>query len=388
MAAHALLSASASHRWLNCPASVRLTEHIPDQGSNYAIEGSMAHEIAELKAKAYFEGLSKRAVTNRLKIIKGFLKYDGFYSPEMDGQVETYVDYLKECTLGYQTKPYAVVEKKVDYSNIAPGGFGTCDCLLVGSGLLTVIDFKYGKGLPVSALNNTQLMLYAIGAVNAYQLMYPIDRVKMVIVQPRLDSISEFEMTVDDLLAWGESIKPIAQEAFNGGGEVKPGEHCRFCKIKGNCKARAEANTAHLEFVGTDPNLLTFEEVGHFLNLAQTFEPWLKDIKAYALSKSLAGETIPGWKVVAGRGSRQFTDQDQAFEILKNEGVDEALLYERKALTLSAIEKMIGKKRFDETIGAFVLKSDGAPTLVPESDKRPAIQGKPTAEEAFKDIWI
>lgn len=387
MAAHALLSASGSHQWLNCPASVRLTEHLPDKDTAYTLEGSLAHAIAELKVKAYFEGWPKRTVTSRLKKIKSDPKFSEYYAPEMEGFTEDYLDFIKECSLRYETKPYVAIEKRVNYSNIAPEGFGTCDCIMIGSGHLSVIDFKYGKGVPVSAEDNPQLMLYALGAYNAYKLLYPIQKVTMAIHQPRLDSISEFEMKIEELLSWGESIKPIAQQAFEGGGKPTPGEkQCRFCKIKATCRARAEKNLEFVEKSATAAHLLSNEEIGEIMGQLDDLKSWADAVKDHALSVLLDGGDIPGWKAVEGRSNRKFTDVDQALKTLIDSGTDEALLYERTPLSLSAIEKLIGKNTFNEQLSSLVTKPPGKPTPVPVSDKRPAIQNKPTAEEAFKDI--
>ena len=386
MGAHALLSASGSNIWLNCPASVRLTEHLPDRDTSYTLEGTLAHEVAELKLRTYFEGLNKRTVNAQMKKIKANTSYGSYYAPEMEGYTDVYLDYIKAQALGYETKPYAVVERKVDYSSIAPEGFGTCDCILVGGGLLTVVDFKYGKGVAVSAQNNTQLMLYALGAYNAYHALYPIQKVKMAIVQPRLDSITEWEISIDEILEWGESIKPIAEQAYNGGGECASGEHCKFCKIKGSCRARAEDLLALTRVAVKEPHLLTAAEIGTVLGDAKLLKAWAADLEQHALMQALDGVEIPGWKAVAGRSNRQFTDQDAAIKALQAAGVEEAMLYVRKPLSLSAVEQMMGKSKFSEVAGSFIIKPAGAPTLVHSSDNRDPIQSKPSAAEAFKNI--
>lgn len=386
MAAHALLSASSSHQWLHCPASVRLTEHLPDKDTPYTLEGRLAHEIAELKVKAYFEGLPKRTVTSGLKKIKANPEYGSYYAPEMDGYTEAYLDYVKECALRYESKPYVSIEKRVSYAEIAPEGFGTCDCIMIGSGHLSIIDFKYGKGVPVSAEENPQLKLYALGAYLTYKFLYPITRVTMAIHQPRLDSVTEWEVSVKDLLAWGDSIKPIAQQAFEGGGEPVPGEHCRFCKIRGSCRTRAEKNMELVEKSNTKAQELSNEEIGELLGKMDDLKSWADAVKSHALSLLLDGEEIPGWKAVEGRSNRQFTDPDKALKAVIDSGIDEAILFERNPISLSSIEKLLGKKKFDELLASWVIKPPGKPATAPLTDKRPAIQNRPTAEEAFKDI--
>lgn len=304
----------------------------------------------------------------------------------MDSHADAYVDFVKECALSYPTKPYAVVEKRLDYSHVAPEGFGTCDCLLIGGGLLTIIDYKYGKGVAVSAENNPQLMLYGLGGINTYGLLYPINEVKMAIMQPRLDSTSVFTLPAATLNGWANVVRPIAQIAYDGNGQLKAGEHCRFCKIGGECKARAEANLTFSKVSTVEPHLLSPDDIAFILTQASQFKEWIASIEKAALKTVLLGGNIPGWKAVAGRGSRQFTDPDKAFSILKGSGIDESLLYNRVPLSLAEIEKTISKKTFKELLSELVVKSEGAPTLAPLSDKRKVFQGSISAEEAFKDI--
>lgn len=246
MTAHALLSASSAARWLACTPSARATENIPDKGSPYAAEGSLAHAIAELKLRKYFlEGIGPRTFTNRLKKLKEdpqfFFEGAPTYQEEMLKYTDEYADYVKGAAMEYNEKPYVAIEKKVDFSQIVPSGFGTCDCVLIGNDTMHVIDFKYGKGVPVSAIRNAQMMLYAYGALNEYNILYPIKTIKLSIVQPRIDNISTWELYADDLLEWGETVvKPKAQLAYEGEGDFVPGKHCKFCKLKGNCRARTE----------------------------------------------------------------------------------------------------------------------------------------------------
>ncbi|GGP07340.1 DUF2800 domain-containing protein [Oceanobacillus neutriphilus] len=379
---HALLSASAANRWLACTPSARLEDEKPDSTSVFAEEGTLAHEIAELKLTKYFHPMAKSTFTRRLNKFK---KRE-LYQDEMLKHTETYLDYIKELTINLEQQPYAAIEKQVDFSHIAPEGFGTADCIIVADQTLYVNDFKYGKGIPVSAEDNPQMKLYALGAYTAYSLLFDIQKVHMSIVQPRLDNISEFEMTVSDLLAWGDEIKPIAEKAFKGEGEFVPGEHCKFCKLKATCRARADQFTALDDFGGKKPPELSNAEVGQVLEKAKSIESWVKALKDYALKESLKGKEIPGWKAVAGRGSRGYVDVDKAFKQLKEAGIDEALLYERTPLTVPKLEKELGAKQYRELLEepGHVQKSPGKPTLAPAKDKRMAVTNEVSAEEDFK----
>ena len=249
--------------------------------------------------------------------------------------------------------------------------------------MLYVIDLKYGKGVAVDAEANPQMMLYALGALKEYALLYAIDTVRLCIVQPRLGEPSEWEIPAAALMEWGESIKPVAQMAFEGKGEFCAGEWCRFCRAKAQCRARSNNMTALEAFSGMKPPLISNDEVGSILRRAQTLKAWVSDLEEYALSALLQGETILGWKAVEGRSNRQFADTDTAFKLLTNAGYDEALLYERKPITLTAVEKLTGKPKFNELLSGQVIKPPGKPTLAPETDKREAVTNKTTAEEAF-----
>lgn len=382
--AHALLSASSAHRWLYCTPSARLEEQFPDTVSVAAKEGTLAHELAEARLKNYFFSVDfgKRKLTGFIKKLKG----EELWQEEMLGHTETYLDYVKRIALGFQSAPYVAIEKQVDYGTYAKGGFGTADCVLVSGSTLYVIDFKYGKGVPVSAEGNPQLSLYALGAYEAYKILYPITEVQLAIVQPRLDSISEWGCTVEELLEFGEFVKRQADLAWKGEGNFQPGEKtCRFCRARAVCRARAEENVKLAFAVGKKPPLVTDSEVGEYLRQGEDVDAWLKDLKECALGQCLAGKEIPGWKAVEGRGSRDWTDMEEAFRVLQEKEVPKALLYEEKPLTLAQVEKAIGKKEFNELVGKYVKKNPGKPALAPESDKRPAITNKITAEEAFKE---
>ncbi|WP_370222041.1 DUF2800 domain-containing protein [Cytobacillus sp.] len=380
--AHALLSASASHRWLACTPSVRLEEQFPDSTSEYAEEGTLAHEIAELKLRKHFvEPISQRAFNTRLNKMK---KHE-LYQDEMLKHTDTYLEYLQGIAISLSAAPYVAVEKRINYSSYAPEGFGTVDCLIIGGETLYVTDFKYGKGVAVSAEDNPQMKLYALGAFLEYSFLYPIKEIKLAIIQPRLNSISEFILTVEELLSWGEEIKPAAKKAFDGEGDFVPGEHCKFCRAKAKCRARAEEFSALADFTSLKPPLLTDEEVGQMLEKGQHVESWIKALKEYALAECLKGNNISGWKAVEGRGTRAYADIDSAFNHLRVNGVDEAILYERVPLTVPKLEKELGKKEFRELLeeAGHVVKSAGKPTLAPISDKRQAV-GSPDASSDFQ----
>jgi len=379
---HALLSASSAHRWLNCTPSARLEEQFPDTTSEYAKEGTLAHEIAELKlCKHFIEPMGPKTFAARMNKFKK----EELYQEEMQEHTDTYLEYVQSVVHSYASRPHIVIETTLDYSHIVPEGFGTGDCIIIGGNTLHVIDFKYGKGVPVDAVDNPQMKLYALGALHKYSMLYEIINVKLAIVQPRLNNISEWETTTETLFQWAEQIKPIAERAFKGEGDYRPGEWCNFCRAKSQCRARCETMTALEGFGYMKPPLISNAEVGEILVKARHLKEWVTDLEEYALSALLSGEEIPGWKAVEGRSNRQFEDVDKAFEVLKSAGYDEAVLYERKPITLTAVESLLGKKKFSELLDSYVIKPPGKPTLVPESDKREAITAQPKAAEVFKD---
>lgn len=364
---HALLSASSAERWINCPPSARLTENMPDTESPHAAEGTLAHSLAELKVRKKFENMRKSEYDKRL----GEIRKDPLYAPEMDGHTDTYLDCILKVAHGYnRVKPYVVAEKRLDYSAYAPDGFGTCDCAMLCKNDLHIFDFKYGKGVPVSAEDNPQLKLYALGALVEYGFLYDIQNVILHIVQPRLDNISDFNIGVEALTAWGNSIRPAAELAYKGEGEFKCGDWCRFCKAKATCRARAEDFFTLEKSAELPKELLSNHEIGEILERASRLKNWVSEVEEYVLSEILSGKPVEGWKAVEGRSNRKITDIDSAFEVLKKEGYDEAMLYERKPITLTELEKLVTKKKLEELIGSMIDKPRGKPTLAPESDKR------------------
>lgn len=379
---HALLSASGAHRWLHCTGSPLLEKDFPDSTSVYAQEGTLAHELCELKLMAYTGEITKRKLTS----MKNRLMKSELWQPEMESTSETYLDYIKDITMSYTVKPVILTEKRVDFSRYVPEGFGTADCLILAGDTLHVVDYKHGKGVVVDADHNPQMMLYALGAMSELSLLYRFKFVHMTIVQPRVNNISEFTLTADELTEWGEMVvKPKAEAAISGKGEFEAGDWCRFCRAKQQCKTRYESNDSLYPELSErhDPRLITLAELGEYLKRGKDMAAWLEDMKEYALSESLAGADVPGWKAVEGRGSRAFTDTDEAVDTLIKNGIDESVLYERRVLTLAQMEKAVGKKAFGELVGDLVIKNPGKPTLVEESDKRPKITNQPTAADVF-----
>lgn len=383
MADHALLSASSAYRWINCPASARLTENMPDTAGEAAAEGTLAHEICELHIrKQYIEpAMSTRTFNARLKK----LREDERYSAEMLEGAELYRDTINELCLLRSERPYVAAEVRVDYSEYAPEGFGTSDCVIIGGGRLDVVDYKYGKGHVVKAENNPQLMLYALGALARYAAYYAVDVINLTIVQPRAGGVSDWQLSRDALEAWGESIKPTAQAAFDGTGECRCGDWCDkgFCKLRATCRVRAD-EFLRADFADTEKPLpeLSDAEIGAALSRAEELRAWVARLEEYTLSAILTGREIAGWKAVEGRSNRIIADVDAAFAALEAAGFARDLLYERRPLGITALEKLCGAKKFAEIAGAYIDKPAGKPTLVPVSDSRPAYH---SAAEDFGD---
>ena len=363
---HALLSASGASRWMKCNSSARLEDMFPDCSSEYAEEGTLAHEISELKLTKYLKTMSLRTFNSKMKKLKSHK----LYKPEMENYTDVYVDNIKELLMSFDKPGTAEIEKKVDFSEYVPEGFGTCDFVTVDNETLYIRDLKYGRGVPVSAQDNQQLMLYSLGAYLEFSLFKDIENINMGIIQPRLDIVSIFEISADKLMKWAENeVKPNAEKAFKGEGDFKVGQ-CTFCRAKALCRARAEANMSLETEMKLKGNILSNEEMGEILNRARDIVKWVKDIENYCQQAILRGEYVPGWKVVEGRSVRAFSDTEKAMEVLKEKGVAEELMYERKVLTLTQLEGVVGKKDFNEYVGDFIIKPKGKPTLVPESDKR------------------
>lgn len=361
---HALLSPSASRRWLECPPSVRLTELMEDKPSAYADEGTLAHSIAEGKLKSHL-GYAE----NPIKCEDAL----------MDEYTDDYVAFVDE-QMSVLENPSAFVEQRVDCSKYVPECYGTCDALIISDGVLHICDLKYGTGVKVDAVGNDQLRIYALGAFEMFSCLYDISTVRMSIFQPRLSHSDTWELPIDELLKWAnEVLAPAAKQAWNGQGEFKAGEHCRFCKAKSNCRKRAEYNLELARYDFEPPATLDNIEIAAILAKADELVSWVTDVKEYALRQALSGVTYDGFKVVEGRSNRKYTDENAVVEAVKTAGFDP---YEHSVLGITAMTALLGKKKFTELLGGIVEKPQGKPTLVPMSDKRPAIN---TANEDFKE---
>ena len=374
---HALLGASSSARWLVCTPSARLEAMFPDEQSPYAAEGTIAHDLAESILRHKLEG--KKAP-----------KLDD-YSTEMIEAVNRYVDICEEKvneSRARSSDAEAMIEARLDFSRWVPDGFGTGDMVIVADGILEVIDLKYGKGVPVSAIENTQMRLYALGAYDINEFLYDIKSVRMTIVQPRLDSISTDEMALEELLDWGEEIKPIAQRAFRGEGECTPCDYCNFCKARHTCRALADTClTAFYKDGGKLNQLLTDSEVSDILAMKDLITKWIKGVYDFAYEKALSGEKQwPGYKLVEGTSRRTITDPEAAAKTLLNNGYKEEDIFKPRELEgITNLQKVLGKKGVTEYLEAYIDKPEGKPTLVPDSDKRPAINTVETMMNEFDD---
>ena len=402
---HAVLSASSSKQWLHCPPSARLQENFPNESSVYAEEGTWAHELCEYKVKKYLHERKKRPQSE-------------FFTEEIEQATDIYAEFVISIIEGMKrngVEPLCFVEERLDFSNIVPEGFGTGDMIILGKdeqgrGLLHICDYKNGKGVFVDAHENSQMMLYATGALNAYGYIYEIETVRMSIIQPRLENISTYEMSAADLRAWGESIKPIAQMAFEGKGEQHPGDWCRFCRAKAVCKACMEEALAlaREEFLDLDggaladeaeetdatapynadtfapvfksPGLVSFSELVKVLPTLNRISSWIESVFAFVSGEAINhGVPVEGYKVVEGRSKRIFTDTKAVIKAAESEGYTD--IYKQELLTLTEFEKMMGKKKFAEILGQYVTKPPGKLALVPESDPRPAVDLSAAADE-------
>ena len=374
---HALLGASSSARWLVCTPSARLEAMFPDEQSPYAAEGTVAHDLAEAILRHKLEG--KKAP-----------KLDD-YSAEMIEAVNRYVDICEEKVNEARARSSdaeSMIEARLDFSRWVPEGFGTGDMVIVADGILEVIDLKYGKGVPVSAVENTQMRLYALGAYDVNEYLYDIKTVRMTIVQPRLDSVSTDEMALEELLDWGEDIKPIAQRAWEGDGECTPCDYCNFCKARHTCRALADTCLDTFYKNGGKLNqLLTDSEVSDILAMKDLITKWIKGVYDFAYEKALSGEKQwPGYKLVEGTSRRTITDPDAAAKTLLDNGYKEEEIFKPRELEgITNLQKVLGKKGVAEYLEAYIDKPEGKPALVPESDKRPAINTVETMMNEFED---
>lgn len=382
--AHALLSPSAAHRWINCTAAPRLEADVEDKGSEFAAEGTLAHAYCAQKLKAFL-GLPTEGEAKEIAELN-----DRYHTGEMDEYTDTYKTIVLEKYNAARAKTkdaLLLIETRLDFSEYVPDAFGTADAIIIADGTMEVIDFKYGKGVKVSAEDNPQMKIYALGAYEKFSFEYKIDRVRMTIIQPRIENFSEWELSVSELMAWTDSVlTPKAQQAYKGDGPQVPGDWCQFCKVKSSCRALTqkciEAAKNH-----PDPKLISPDELAaDVLPMLATVKTWLAGVEDYALQQALSGVQLAGWKVVEGRSVRKITDQDGAALALNKAGYKTAEIYKPQELrTITDLEKLTGKKQFAAICGDFIEKPQGKPTLAPESDKRPAID--PLADD-FKDVKL
>ena len=363
---HAYLSASASHRWLACPPSAKLCAQEEDKSSEFAMQGTCAHELGQYLLEKEL-GHDVRDPTEDLI----------YYDSEMREAAEGYAAFVMEQLAAVKehcADPQVFVEQTLDYSKWVEHGFGTGDCVIVADDLLQIIDLKYGIGVLVSAsgedgTGNSQLKCYALGALDTFGDLYDIKRIRLMIYQPRRDNVDSFDMSVEDLLKWAnEVLTPTAKLAYEGLGEFSAGEHCQFCKIKATCRKRAEY---HMELAKLDfpaPPTLSNGEIDGILGKLDTLTTWADDLKAYALKQALKGETFPNYKLVEGRSNRKFSDEAKVAAVVTAAGYDP---YAKKLLGITEMTKQLGRKKFDELLSKYVVKPQGRPVLVPAADKRP-----------------
>ena len=369
---HATLSASSAKRWLSCTPSARLEqklrERFGDKSSPYAEEGTKAHAVAELKLRKLNGEINDFNYKEQRKTL-------GEVPAEMDRYTDIYVDTVAEKLFAARASdPDAklFIEQRLDFSPWVPGGFGTGDAVIVSDQTLEVCDLKYGKGVPVSAEENPQARLYGLGAIHMFGSVYDFSHVRNTIIQPRLDSISEETMTRDELLAWGEELKPVAQLAWEGKGEFVTGDHCKFCAARAICAKRASEALSIVRFGFDTPGVISDDDIPGILAVADVAEGWIKDIKEYAKNQALNGQRFFGWKLVRGRrGARTFTDEARVREQLNRAGFENEVINKSGLKSPAEIEKVIGKNAFEALVGQFVTQAQGSLELAPESDKRP-----------------
>lgn len=372
---HALLGASKAAQWIACPPSARLQDGVEEKRSTYADEGTLAHELAEIKLRRRLTPCNSKE-RKRLDAALEVVKANPFYDREMELAIADYCEFVEERFMAAKARsPDAVLllEERVDFSEWVPEGTGLNDVVIISDGILEVIDLKYGKGVPVSAIGNPQIRLYGLGAWSGYNFLYDIREIHGTIVQPRLDSITTDIATVDELLEWVTTVvQPKADLAWAGEGEYAPGDHCRWCKVKATCRARADVNMAALADEFRDPALLTLEEVGSILYVAQQLKTWANDVEDYAFEQAKAGHRVPQWKLVEGRSNRSITDKEAAKAKLVEAGYGlDKILKPQELISLTDLEtKVVGKKAFGALMEGLIAKPQGKPVLVPETDPR------------------
>jgi hypothetical protein len=371
---HALLSASGAHRWIACTPSARLESEFDENVSDAAAEGTAAHALAEHKLKKALKLRSRKPTSD----------YD---SDEMDAYTDGYVQFVLEAIEQARLScadPLVLIEQRLDFSRYVPEGFGTGDALIISDGTLHIIDLKYGMGVVVEAEGNPQMMLYALGALEAFDPLYEISDVAMTVYQPRRENIATWTVPKGGLYLWAEDVLlPRAALAFEGEGDYRPGAHCRFCRAEARCRARAEEKLELAKHEFALPPVLTDEEIANILGKLDDITSWANDIRAYALDAALShGKQWPGFKLVEGRSNRRYANEEAVADAAKGAGYSD--IWKRSLITLTEMERLMGKKKFQEVLGGLIEKPPGKPTLVPETDKRPAINT--SAKHEFMEV--
>lgn len=371
-AKHAILSPSASHIWLRCTRAPRMCEDLPDQQTDYARQGTQAHSLCQYKLEKAL-GYDVRDPREELDLL----------NEEMESCSDDYVQFVMQLLSEMRqtcSDPVILIEQRLDFSEWVPEGFGYGDCILVADGAMHVIDFKYGEGVLVDARDNSQMMCYALGAINLLDNLYDISSVSMTIFQPRRENVSTWTQDKFELFGWADSVlKPAADLAYKGEGTFCAGEHCRFCRARATCRARAEYNLELARYDFAMPDTLEDDEISAILSKIDSLTSWAADIREYALTQALSGKHFEGFKVVNGRSVRRYTSETDVAKAVTDAGFDP---YERSILGITAMTKLLGKRRFEEILGQFVIKAPGKPTLVPESDKR---QAASSAKDDFSE---
>lgn len=379
---HAKLSASGAMKWINCPPMLWMEEGLPDTTSPYAAEGTLAHSLVEAKLARETGKITAAEYAKKL----AHIKQSQFYNQSMEDYTDDHVSLVLE---DYHGTPEADIylEQRISFSDWAPGGFGTSDTIIASDGQLQIWDLKYGKGVKVNADHNFQLMLYALGAYAFYDVLYGFESVKMTISQPRIGNLSQFEMSMDDLLKWGEEVvKPAADDAMNGRGEwdFEDAHTWRFYKAAGFCRHLAEKNLEIRKYEFKQANTLKPDEIADILSQKADIERWLKAVEFYAISHVRDGKLdVPGFKLVEGRSNRKITDPVAAETVLRKHGFNKRDITETKLLSLTALEKVTGKDKFNDLLADLIIKPTGKPTLVTDDDRRPALNSTAAAQEDF-----
>ena len=366
--AHARLNASSSHRWMMCPPSVRLSEQFADKPSSYAEEGTFLHELCELKLHRYLGDMAPDVIEAQYAEHRD----SEFYTQEAETVTDEYIAFCVETIEAVKSScpdPLIMVEHRLDYSEYVPEGYGTGDLVIVADGVIEVIDFKGGRGVRVDAHRNSQLMLYGLGALLEFDPLYDVHKVRVTIVQPRLSNTSTYEIAADELVCWAEKeVRPRALLAYEGKGEFCAGDWCRFCKARYTCRKRSEYHMQLAERDFRQPDLLSDEEITDILQIADSLNNWVQDLLAYATQQAVEGKSWPGYKLVAGRSNRKYTSEAEVIKAATEAGYTD--IYKTTLLGVGDLEKRLGRKKFNEVLGMYVIKPVGAPTLVPDSDPR------------------